>query len=406
MAGKFVRTTSMKQTMPDIITQNVKGRINNPYYLFNNLQGSTCTYYNINTTMTTLDEATRANYSDLAATSPIRFNKINDFLLYGIDKIEPGLEFTDFGLEGSDIGGDAVILPKTIIPYPGDFFTLKQLDNENYLFRITAVYPNTLETGAVMYRVTYSLAYTDGGVDISQQVVREYNFSASNYGSNFGCLIESTVLSEASELEAYTVTLKDYFIQFFYDNKIQSFSYLRNGCLKCYDPYMIEFMIRNNILGGSTEYIYVTQQVALPATFGVEYDRTFFATLEDKDTSKHYCRTTGNLLKCTQPLSLLYAYPEDYYCMEYANINTKFHLIDIFNDPKIMDKIKSNQETGNPLRDIIIRYFNDTAIDSTLLGKLKHIDYMENDELYYLIPMVIFCMEKNIANMISKASSL
>jgi hypothetical protein len=71
MAGKFVRTTSMKQTMPDIITQNVKGRINNPYYLFNNLQGSTCTYYNINTTMTTLDEATRANYSDLAATSPI-----------------------------------------------------------------------------------------------------------------------------------------------------------------------------------------------------------------------------------------------------------------------------------------------------------------------------------------------
>ena len=92
--------------------------------------------------------------------------------------------------------------------------------------------------------------------------------------------------------------------------------------------------------------------------------------------------------------------------MEYANINTKFHLIDVFNDPKIMDKIKSNQETGNPLRDIIIRYFNDTAIDSTLLGKLKHIDYMENDELYYLIPMVIFCMEKNIANMISKASSL
>ena len=53
MAGKFIRTSNMKQTMPDLLADNVKGIINNPYYLFNNLDGSTCTYYNINTTMTT-----------------------------------------------------------------------------------------------------------------------------------------------------------------------------------------------------------------------------------------------------------------------------------------------------------------------------------------------------------------
>ena len=177
MAGKFIRTSNMKQTMPDLLADNVKGIINNPYYLFNNLDGSTCTYYNINTTMTTLDEATRANYSELAASSPIRYNKINKFLLYGIDKIEPGLELTDFGLEGSDIQGDAVVLPKTIIPYPGDFFTLTQLNNENYLFKVTAVNPNTLDTGATMYRINYSLAYTDHVVDINAQVVKEFNFS-------------------------------------------------------------------------------------------------------------------------------------------------------------------------------------------------------------------------------------
>ena len=404
MAGKFIRTSNMKQTMPDLLADNVKGIINNPYYLFNNLDGSTCTYYNINTTMTTLDEATRANYSELAASSPIRYNKINKFLLYGIDKIEPGLELTDFGLEGSDIQGDAVVLPKTIIPYPGDFFTLTQLNNENYLFKVTAVNPNTLDTGATMYRINYSLAYTDHVVDINAQVVKEFNFSATNYGSNFGCLIESAVASEASELEKYAIVLKDYFIQIFYDNRIQSFSYLRNGYLRCYDPYLIEFMIRNNILGGSTEYIYVSQQVALPATFGVDYDKTFFASLEEKDATKHYTKTAGNLLKCTQKLSLLYAYKQDYYCMEYNHINSKFHVIDIFNDSQFMDKIIHNQETGNPLKDIIIRYFNDISIDSILLNRLKHIDYMENGELYYLIPLVIYCMEKNIVNMLSKAS--
>ena len=90
--------------------------------------------------------------------------------------------------------------------------------------------------------------------------------------------------------------------------------------------------------------------------------------------------------------------------MEYNHINSKFHVIDIFNDSQFMDKIIHNQETGNPLKDIIIRYFNDISIDSILLNRLKHIDYMENGELYYLIPLVIYCMEKNIVNMLSKAS--
>ena len=52
MAGKFIHTTNLKQDMPDLLTQTVKDRLNNPYYLFNNLDGSTCTYYNLNTTMT------------------------------------------------------------------------------------------------------------------------------------------------------------------------------------------------------------------------------------------------------------------------------------------------------------------------------------------------------------------
>lgn len=403
MAGKFIRTSNMKQEMPDLLSQNVKDRLNNPYYLFNNLDGSTCTYYNINTTMTTLDEATRENYAEISSDSPLRYNKINNFLLYGINKIEPGFEITDYGLEASDIQADAIVLPKTIIPYPNDFFTLNQIDKK-YLFRVTAVNPNTLDTGAVMYKINYALAYTDGVCDLEPQVVKEFNFSATNYGSNFGCLIESSVASEASELEKYTIMLKDYFIQLFYDNKIQSFAYLRNGCIKCYDPYLIEFIIRNNILGGSTEYIYVTQQIFLPATFGVDYDRTFFSALEDKDITKHYCKTAGNLLKCTQKLSLLYAYPQDYYYMEYSHLNNRLHVIDIFNDPQFMDRVKNNKETNNVLKNIIIRYFNDTPIDSTILDKLKHVDYMENADLYYLIPLVIYCMEKNIVNMLSKTS--
>ena len=90
--GKFIKTTNL-QIMPDFVASNVNSSINqNPYYIFNNVSQFTCTYYNINTTMTTLDESTRGNYGDISPESPIRFNKINNFAIYGFNKIEPSLE--------------------------------------------------------------------------------------------------------------------------------------------------------------------------------------------------------------------------------------------------------------------------------------------------------------------------
>lgn len=401
MAGRFTRTTSLKIDMPNLIPLNAKNLLNNPYYLFNNSSQSVCNYYNINTTMTTLDESTRGNYGEISSDSPIRYNKINNFCIYGISKIEPSLETGEYGLESSDISGDAVILPNTIIPYPGDFFSLNQIDKP-YLFKVTTVNPNTLDTGATMYRINYTLSSSDGIENIEPQVVKRYNFYIENYGSNFGCLIEESTASEIAELERYTVVLKDYYLQLFYDYKIQSFSYLRNGMIRVYDPYLIEFIIKNKIMTGSTRYIHIDQQIFLPATFGVDYDRTIFSALEDRDPHKHYCKFTGNLLLCTQKLSLLYAYPQDYYIMDYSHLNNKFHIIDIFDDPSFMDKVYNNELTNNVLKNIIINYLNGiNTIDETILSQLKHVDYMQTPELFYLIPLVIYCIEQVIMNMLS-----
>lgn len=404
MAGRFITTTTMKDIMPKINADNAKSLLNNPYYLFNNASASACTYYNLNTTMTTLDESTRGNYGEISPESPLRFNKINNFQIYGVNKIEPNMEVEEFGLEASDVTGDAMVLPKTIIPYPGDRFVLNQIDGK-YLFKVTAVNPNTLDTGAVMYRINYTLESSDGFRSIEPQVVKVYNFSFSNYGSNFGCLIEEEIALQISELERYTAMLKDYFIQLFYDNKIQSFSYKRPSSLgimgvTVYDPYLIEFLIRNNILDGSTEYMYVTQQVTLPNSFGIDYDRTIFSALEDKDIFKHYCKAAGNLELCTQRLSLLYAYPEDYYLMRYDAINSKLHVIDIFNDPKFVDNIRNNIEDTNVLKNLIVGYFNESEITGNMLEQFKHIDFMETPELFYLIPITIFILERYITTLL------
>ena len=405
MAKGFINTNAIRDVMTNtVIPDTVNTLINNPYYLFNDKTASIATYYNLNTTMTTLDEATRENYGELTANSPLRFNKIEGFYLFGISKIEPDLDINEYGLEGNNVESDAIILPNTIIPYPGDVFTLNQLGNK-YLFKITDVNPNTLDTGSVMYKVNYMLCGSDGLQTIEDKVVKNFKFIYSNVGTNFACLIEDQTYSEIVDIQDITSMLKDYYIQLFYDVRVQTMCYYRDSAgFKVHDPYLLEFLIRNEILTGPGTFIHLDHQIFLPNTFGVDYDRTIFSTIDHGDLSKHIGTYIGNLLLVNQKLSLLYAYPQDYYYMEYVRTNNKLYIIDIFEDPDFSNKIKNNIKTGNVMKDILIGFFNKEKVTAEQLEQLKHIDYMNNAELYYLIPITIYILDGYIQDSLTNTT--
>ena len=425
MAGRFINTDRsgilMRHEINDTINNLVQDILQNPYYLFNDKRATKCTYYNLNTTMTTLDESTRGNYGEISPESPLRFNKINNFYIYGFSKVEPNLDVNEYGLESNDISGEIIVLPFTIVPYPGDFFKIDAIDGP-LLFKVTAVNPNMLDTGAIMYKVNYALSSSDGIENIEPQVVKIYNFLVDNIGTNFATLMEESDYNNAAEIEKTITALQDYYISLFYNNKIQSFSfdYSNNGTIggsepnrfgynefygfKIYDPYLIEFMIRNDILKGSSNYICVQHQYIIPNTFAVDYNRTFFKTLEDNDLSDHVGTYVGHYIRCEQRLSLLYAYPIDYYIMDYRKIDRRFYMINIFDDPEFSDIIKSGKLINNKkqiMKNIIIKYFNNIDIDSDDLINLKHIDYLPNKDLFYLIPFTIFILRKQLENMLS-----
>ena len=256
-----------------------------------------------------------------------------------------------------------------------------------------------------MYKANYSLCASDGIQEIEDQVVKTFKFVYGNIGTNYACLIEDDTYSAITELQEMSILLKDYYIQLFYDSRVQTMCYYRDSAgFKVHDPYLLEFLIRNDILSGSTNYLYLDHQLFLPATFGVDYDRTIFSSIDHKELKKHIGLYIGNLLLVTQKLSLLYAYPQDYYYMEYARSNSKFHIIDIFDDPDFGNKIKNNVKTGNVMKDILIGFFNNENITKEQLESLKHIDYMNNVELYYLIPITIYILDSGIQNMLAKTS--
>ena len=398
MGGKFINT-DQKVTF-DVLSDSMKGLLNNPYYGYSDKKGSVCQYFNINDKKTTLDEATKANYSELGPNSPIRYNEIKNAILYGIPRMDINFDITDFGLEANDITSEAYVLPQTFVPYPGDFFTIDNI-GKPYLFKVTNVEPNVLYTEQAMYKISYILAYPDLH-NIEDQVVGKYVYNEASIGTNSKVVIESDVYNIVSQIQDTLIKLKDYFYMIFYDQKVQTFIYLHRGIIHAYDPYLIEFIIRNNILNGSTNYVYVSQQMFLPSTFGVDYDRTVFSCIEDKHIkTKAKINYVGNLLVCQQKLSLLYAYPEDYYYMEYSHLNTNLHSISIFGDLEMIYYIRNNIKTSNPLWDIMIKYFNDEDITSDDLLEIKNIDYCDNIELYYGIPIAIFCMEQMVSKMLS-----
>ena len=424
MSGRFINTDRKgvltHSSVMDSQKNLLKSILQNPYYLFSDKRASKCTYYNINTTMTTLDESIRGNYGEISPDSPIRYNKINDFFIYGVSKIEPNLEIGEYGLEGADISGDYIVLPYTIVPYPGDFFVLHQIDRP-VMFKVTGVDPSTLDTGAIMYKISFTVCTTDGIEDIEPQVVKILNFLPKNIGTNFAVFIDEETSNNVSDLEDYSSKLKDYYISLFYDNKIQSFSYsisndgsiggnaknsygyIQHPGFRVYDPYLIEFMIRNKIFKGSTRYIHIRHEMVMPRTFAIDYDKTIFSSLEQCKLDTHTGTYVGNLLLCDQELSLLYQYPIDYYYMDYNKVRLGFHPINILSDPEFSNRVYrkeyyNSEKKEENLRNIIISYFLNKQIKSKELEILDYIDYLSNKDMFYIIPMIIFCIDTTIQN--------
>lgn len=407
--------TNMAAEITKTVDSMAKTLINNPYYLFTDKKGSACTYYNINTTMTTLDETSKGHYAEISPNSPIRYNKINHFLLFGIGKLDISLDLGEYGLESGDISGEAYVLPHTIVPYPGDRFYLEQLDMP-VLFKVTAVNPNLLDTGATMYKIDYVVDNTDGIEHLEPQVVKILNFIAANVGTNFAVLMEDTAYNIISDLEDTVKALKDYYIQLFYDARVQTFIYSRGQdprlfvtggtYIHVYDQFLIEFLRRNNILSGASNYIYVAHQLFLPQTFGIDYNNTIFRSIEECDINRHKGYSTCNLMPVDQDLSWLSAYPDLIYCTDYRTLRFTAFNINIFDDKDFTRKIKDNTKTGNVLLDIIIGYFNNEDITSEQINEIEHIEYDTVSILYYTIPMVIFIMEKYIAKLAASQSSI
>lgn len=400
--GKF-NDTKYINTIDNLINAT-KSKLDNPYYKFTDQSPTKVIYYAQNIEKSTLDQASGLYGSHIENDSPFKFNKITDFILYGIDKISTEYDLGDYGIESAQISGDAIILPNTIIPRPGDFFVIPYI-KENVLFKVNGSTPDTLDTGMNIYKIEYSLELTNAIENIESLVEKKFNFISNNVGTDYKAIIQDCDLDIISTLEVLVENLITYFEDIFFDNRLQTFVYNHDGW-HMYDPFLIEFLIRNKVLSFGDRYIYVSHATQTSKTFGMDYLKTFFYSLENPKSESIRTSTVATSDLITDPNSLFATRLENYYSIRYFDISPYKTRLQIF-DMDVLEHIRSGilYEKGdkNEYYNLWISYFNNTEfIEGNIIDLVKNMDYMDNLNCFYAIPISIFIIEQYIFNLLKK----
>lgn len=372
-------------------------RLSNPYYKFIDKKPTVVTYYNINTKKSTLAEGTRLNYDQLGHKSPLRYNKINSFILYGIPQFPVNMRLSDYGVESNSIEGQALILPNTLIPFNDDYFLIPYL-TKPYIFRINNISIDTLENGSNFYLVDYHLDNTIKDYEEYLNTINlanTYNFKIDNVGTNKACFLTDTTDDLMKSLDNIYSAFREYYINLFYRANIQTFVYTYLDMF-VYDPYLIEFLIRNRLFAiEDDKYMYIGQAVHRDSTFSIEYNRSIFRNIEKRNPK-------FNINPCYpvpvhDPNSLLMYRIEEYVELSINLHNRMRETIDqLSNDlyNRIVENrlYDENDKNHYLYRNIIINYMNNDELTITEkeIQSLMEMRIEYNKDLFYEIPILMY----------------
>ena len=398
--GQFVVNEYSKSI--DKLTSALVTRLDNPFYKFNDKPATIVTFYNVNIEESSLDEATANVYSQVNATSPLRFNKIENVMLYGVPRIQlDSLDQGEFGTESSPVEGEAYLPPNTFKPYPNSYFKIDYIDiGKTVLFKVNGVQLDTLPNGYNAYQLQYKMDLFDA--DIDAQVVKTFKMISGNIGTDLKSVVEDCEYDIVYRIQEQCDTLRKYYMDLFFKGNVQTFvyKYRADDGVYFYDPFIIEFLIRNKIMNGK-EYEYISHQSYLPPSFNIDYDNTIFHAIEIKNTKLDMARAYATLID--DPMCLMSVRLEDYYSVAYTDVDGE-RITGVLGDPidiidsdliySIVNNVMLPDDDPRAYYNIIINYMNNGVLTEKIIDTMSNVKYVKCKELFYTIPIIIYCLEQ------------
>ena len=246
--GQVVTSAEMRR----VVDANLRGYIEQATANYARLFGKSptfVTYYSADSDASMTDVNLGGAIQLIGPESPIRYQVIHDFPLYGISEADVSGSWNELqGIVNDQVRGEAYCLPGTIEPNENDFFVIDYLETK-LVFRALNTNPDRIE-GRAFYKIEYGLEPYDVKA-LQAQTASEYNFELATIGTGANPLIETSLAVLLREMEVLEEKHRESYWRAFYDRSSGTVL-LRSGFDKpVHDRGVDMFIQRNNLLGGS-----------------------------------------------------------------------------------------------------------------------------------------------------------
>ncbi len=351
----------------------------------------------------TVDRGTRDIDQLFGKKSPLRFNQIKNFPLYGFNQANP--EGSDeLQVEDINVEGDCVILPSTIVPKPFDFFILNHL-KMNAIFMVTNVTYDSMKVDGY-YKIHYRLMSTSDETleNLKNQTVEVYNVDLNAIGSNINPIIREDDMIYRKQVQQMVNKMIQSYRAMYYNQRHDCFLYHnpKTGEIwfdMCGNEFMGKYSIMNpenstnvimlndklndphmSLIYNNSVYNWIElgapvrllQQFKFNLKFASQYPYSSFARWEEGD------------IQIIQPIGLNQPTVTDPYTV-FDNVQMQSFLDDTVEPNNEFDKLiwKFIHNADN----LTIRDVSLYTVD-TLLSSIKHID------TFLYTPIIIYIIRK------------
>lgn len=376
----------MGKLIKNIVTEHIKKYDDalSSYSEFFTGVPSYTTYYHKDILNSDQDATLESVVEFIGSESPIKYKKIENFVLYNMEEIKLSLDEGDFGISAGG-GSTAVVPPNSIKPLPNDYFFI-DYNSKEFRFRVINVDASKMN-GVTFYQIEFELVSSD--IDIDQHVSEELIQQTKNDGISNNTIVSKTEFSDLSLYKKISKQLIKTYVDLFFNNHFK-LPLLDNENTLFYDNFLAWFIYENKLLSlDEVKGTFFKPVFNKSSSFLKVYNETLFKALEEDD--KDIFRLDKvNYLSIPKGTVFDYSYISTL-CVDYC-IDTTFNFLSL----DIKDSINNNVETSTIL-DILVLYFNDKEkLKDSFINYLENIETVSMNINFYLMPIVLFILKEFI----------
>ena len=241
------------------------------------------TYFHINVNETTVDGGFKDIEDIVGNRSPLKFQKIENFPIYGLEPVVLSIQDNDQGLD-TEYSGECVILPNTIKPLQNDIFMINHVKG-SFLFRVTEVQYDNIRPDNY-YKISYRFEWLDDDKvdELNEQVQEKYSCILQNIGTENNCIIKEEYLERIQNIDDMYDDMVSTYKTIFYNERYNCFLGETNDGYKIYDPLQTIFFNKHKLLNKKQDYsTTILTEGFVDNKRKIKYEKSIYRFFERRD---------------------------------------------------------------------------------------------------------------------------